>query len=107
MVAPDARQTVGTDEVAERLGIATSTLNLWLRADQQRPAGMQVFAFHRWRGRCRVWSEEAFEQLEQAIHRESQYGVLCAKRAASRSSDAADPDATDALARILSKKRGL
>ncbi len=105
MTPPDhiERFTLGSEEIAERLGIALSTLNAWLRADQLRPEESQVFAFHRWRGRSRFWSELSFQKFELAIHRESQFGVLCSRRGAAVLSES-DPDAADALAVVLNNK---
>ena len=97
--------TLDVDSVALRLGISTSTLNGWLKNDQQRPEDRQVFAFHRWRGRSRFWSEASFEQLENAIHHQSQHGVLATWRVRNAMCDQEpDPDAEDALARVIGAK---
>jgi hypothetical protein len=67
-------------DVARRLDVAPSTLNGWLKEDENRPPGQRMFEFHRWRGRLRKWSEAGFRKLEMAIHRESQAGVLSGSR---------------------------
>ncbi len=56
--------------VALRLGVALSTLNGWLGADEERPLAERRFHFHSYRGRKRVWSEQAFRLLERAIETE-------------------------------------
>jgi hypothetical protein len=99
------RYGLGAAEVADRLGIASSTLNAWLKADEQRPEAMQVFAFHRCRGRSRFWSEASFQKLDLAIHQESKNGVLSSRQASIESGSEADPDAEDALARVIGKSR--
>jgi hypothetical protein len=94
-----------TGEIAERLNVAMSTLSGWLRADQARRPEDRVFDFHRWRGRSRYWSEEGFQKLEMAIHRESQVGVLARWRTR-RSDDLLsppDPDADASLDQVLSR----
>jgi hypothetical protein len=89
--------------VAERLGVAVSTLNSWLKDDELRPVDGRVFEFHRWRGRVRRWTEEGFLSLETAIHRESAVGVLSGGRAREkvRRESPADPDAEAALRDVL------
>jgi hypothetical protein len=94
---------LGIAEVAQRLNVAASTLGGWLRADQERLPERRVFEFHRWRGRSRFWSEESFRQLERAIHRESQNGVLAGwrtRKSGGRLSPA-DPDAEASLEKVL------
>ena len=86
-------------KVAQRLGVATSTLNSWLLADEQRPAHLQVLQFHRWRGGRRLWSEGGYGHLEEAIHRQSQSGVLA--RGRKQSLISADEADQDALERVL------
>jgi hypothetical protein len=92
-------------EVAKRLGLAVSTLNGWLAVDENRQHAL--FDFHRWRGKKRVWSEEGFQQLEDAIDRESRRGVLSGQRARSKTRPLSppDPDAEAALARVLGNTR--
>jgi hypothetical protein len=99
------RYGLGAAEVADRLGIALSTLNGWLKADEQRPESMQVFAFHRCRGRSRLWSETSFQKLDLAIHQESKNGVLRSRQSNIDTGSEADPDAEDALARVIGKTR--
>lgn len=60
--------------VALRLGVALSTLNGWLAVDEERPLAERRFHFHGYRGRKRVWSEQAFRLLERAIETESEPG---------------------------------
>lgn len=97
---------LGIGDIAERLNVAKSTLGGWLRADQDRPPELRVLEFHRWRGRSRFWSEESFQQLESAIHRESQTGVLAGWRV--RRPDTglspSDPDAEASLERVLGRR---
>lgn len=92
-------------EVARRLSVGVSTLNGWLKTDDERPPGKRVFRFHRWRGSARRWSECGFLELEEAIHRESECGVLAASRHARGAPNLAppDPEAEAALARVLGK----
>lgn len=92
-------------EVADRLGVALSTLNGWLRDDEQRPEPLQVFSFHRYRGRSRFWSEGSFQRLEYAIHQESRFGALRPQPKKTAPSSEADPDAEDALARVIGKRQ--
>jgi hypothetical protein len=95
-----------TQEVARRLGVAVSTLNFWLRADHERHPSRRIFDFHRYRGRKRFWSEESFELLEAAIHRESQDGVLAPgrKHRTDYQKSESDPDAEAALRSVLGKR---
>ena len=89
--------------IAQRLGVAVSTLNTWLHEDDQRPAHLQVLQFHRWRGARRLWSEDGYRHLEEAIHRQSQSGVLARGRKQPLIlSDEADQDA---LERVLHFRR--
>jgi hypothetical protein len=92
-------------EVADRLGMAVSTLNGWLAVDENREHAL--LNFHRWRGAKRVWSEEGFQQLEAAIDRESRRGVLAGQRTRSKAKPTSppDPDAEAALARVLGNTR--
>jgi hypothetical protein len=94
-------------EVAKRLGVAVSTLNAWLKDDEHRPVDERAFDFHRWRGRVRRWSEEGFQSLEMAIHRESENGVLSAFRTGRRVTTVSppDPDAETALREVLGPNR--
>jgi hypothetical protein len=93
-------------EAASRLGTAVSTLNTWLADDGNRGPTERVFDFHRWRGNKRVWSEEGFQKLEMAIHRESENGILAGGRTRGRTrhESPSDPDAEAALAEILGTK---
>jgi hypothetical protein len=93
--------------VAERLGVAASTLNSWLKDDEVRPISERVFDFHRWRGRVRRWSEEGFLSLEMAIHHESESGVLSGGRTREkvRHESPLDPDAEAALREVLGSNR--
>ena len=90
-------------EVAARLAVAQATLKGWLADDQERPAPDRVFDFHRWRGRNRKWTEEGFQHLEAAIHRESQIGVLARWRTREKSNmdSPPDPDAEAAMREVL------
>lgn len=91
-------------DVAIRLGIATSTLNGWLKEDEGR--AQPIFAFHRWRGRQRRWSEAGFQKLEIAIHRESRAGVLSGSRIRRATAvSPPDPDAEASLDEVLGDKR--
>jgi hypothetical protein len=94
-------------EVAIRLGTAVSTLNAWLAEDEMREQPCRLFDFHRWRGNKRMWSQEGFERLEMAIHRESQSGVLAGGRTRERNrrESPPDPDAEAALEAVLGAKR--
>jgi hypothetical protein len=100
------RRTITAMEAATRLGTAVSTLNSWLADDASRGPAERVLDFHRWRGNKRVWSEEAFQKLEMAIHRESENGVLAGGRTRERvwRESPPDPDAEAALAEVLSNK---
>jgi hypothetical protein len=60
--------------VAARLGIALSTLNAWLAAEEERPLLDRRFHFHTFHGRKRLWSEANFQALERAIEAESEPG---------------------------------
>lgn len=92
-------------EVADRLCVAHSTLNSWLKEDEAREGADQQFKFHRWVGNRRRWSEEGYRLLEIAVHRESENGVLSSMQARAKSSkSAADPDAEASLAEVLEKK---
>jgi hypothetical protein len=92
-------------EVARRLGIGVSTLNAWLKADEERSSDKRVLQFHRRRGSARRWSERGFVDLEEAIHRESENGVLTGARHTRGAPNLAppDPDAEAALANVLGK----
>jgi hypothetical protein len=94
-------------EAATRLGTAVSTLNTWLADDASRAPTARAFDFHRWRGNKRVWSEEGFQKLEMAIHRESESGVLAGGRTRERARHESppDPDAAAALEEVLGTKR--
>ena len=93
-------------EVAIRLGTAVSTLNAWLADDELREQSRRLFDFHRWRGNKRMWTDEGFEMLEMAIHRESQSGVLAGGRTRERTrrESPPDPDADAALEAVLGAK---
>lgn len=71
---------LGIRDVAARLAVAPSTLNNWLRDDENREPKDQLFKFHRWVGNRRKWSEDGFRLLELAVHSESENGVLSAAR---------------------------
>jgi hypothetical protein len=60
--------------VAGRLGVSLSTLNGWLATDQGREPADRRFTHHCYRGRKRLWTEEAFNKLEAAVERESEPG---------------------------------
>jgi hypothetical protein len=94
-------------EAAARLGTAISTLNSWLADDGSRGPTERMFDFHRWRGNKRVWSEEGFQKLEMAIHRESENGILAGGRTRQRTRHESppDPDAKAALEDVLGAKR--
>lgn len=64
--------------VAAYLGIALSTLNGWLAAEEDRPAADQRFHFHTFHGRKRLWSQDGFRALKQAIETESEPGGVLA-----------------------------
>jgi hypothetical protein len=101
-----ARQyNLRTKDVAARLCIAQSTLNIWLKEDEARETKDQLFKFHRWVGNRRKWSEEGYRLLEHAIHRESEKGVLSSMRARVKTTQSpADPDAEASLAEVLDGK---
>ncbi len=65
-------------EVVERLRVGRRTFDGWLSDDLFRAAGEQLFQFHTYRGRKRIWTETAFQNLRQAIERESQPGGVLA-----------------------------
>jgi hypothetical protein len=90
-------------EVAFLIGVARSTLNGWLSADEERPAHERRFSFHSYRGRKRVWSEASFFKLERAIAAESEPGgCLAGWRSRHGSHVASVPDAaTEAMLRVL------
>jgi hypothetical protein len=90
-------------EVAFLLGVARSTLNGWLSADEERPAHERRFSFHSYRGRKRVWAEASFVKLERAIAAESEPGgCLAGWRSRHGSHAASVPDAaTEAMLRVL------
>ena len=60
--------------VALRLGVALSTLNMWLAADEERPLAERRFQFHVYHGRKRLWLDAGFQSLKSAIETESQPG---------------------------------
>lgn len=66
------------EEAATDLRVSKRTLDTWLSADLLRPLDMRRFQFHTFRGRKRIWSENAFEQLKLAIERESAPGGVLA-----------------------------
>jgi hypothetical protein len=72
------------DEVAADLRIGKRTLDGWLAADLLRAIDDRRFQFHTMRGRKRIWSATAFQNLEAAIERESAPGgVLAGSRSKS------------------------
>lgn len=101
----EKRKAMTASDVAAALGTAVSTLNSWLSGDELREPTRRCFDFHRWRGNRRVWSEEGFQLLETAIHRESQLGgVLAGGRRRQKHESPSDPDAEAALAEVLGTK---
>jgi hypothetical protein len=100
-------KVITAGEAAARLGTAVATLNNWLADDARRGPTARLFDFHRWRGNKRVWSEEGFQKLEMAIHRESENGVLAGGRTRERTrrESPPDPDAEAALEEVLGPKR--
>jgi hypothetical protein len=66
-------------EVVVRLRIGRRTLDGWLSDDLLRAAGERLFQFHTYRGRKRIWTETAFQNLREAIERESQRGGALAR----------------------------
>jgi hypothetical protein len=96
---------LGIKDVAERLAVATSTLNNWLKDDENRDPKDQLFKFHRWVGNRRKWSEDGFRLLELAVHSESENGVLSAARSRAKPTRSPeDPDAAASLAEVLGAK---
>jgi hypothetical protein len=63
--------------VAELL-VSKRTLDTWLAADLLRAIDDRRFQFHTMRGRKRIWSTTAFQNLEAAIERESAPGGVLA-----------------------------
>lgn len=97
---------LGIKDVASRLSIATSTLNTWLKEDEDREAKHQCLKFHRWVGNRRKWSEQGYQLLELAVHAQSESGVLSSSRLRAKSpTSPADPDAEASLAEVLGAKR--
>ena len=66
-------------EVVERLRLGRRTFDGWLAEDLLRAADERLFQFHTYRGRKRIWTETAFQNLRQAIERESQLGGVLAR----------------------------
>ena len=62
------------DEVAAELRLSRRTLDGWLATDLKRAVDDRRFQFHTSRGRKRIWSETAFQNLRVAIERESAPG---------------------------------
>src|SRR5262249_54765114 len=59
-------------ETSRDLRVSKTTLDNWLTRDLLRAVDDRRFQFHSRRGRKRIWSPTAFEQLRDAIERESQ-----------------------------------
>src|SRR5262249_41441550 len=66
------------DEIALRLRVGKRPIDGWLAADLLRAADDRRFQFHSRRGRKRIWTEAAFQQLRAAIERESEPGGVLA-----------------------------
>ncbi len=106
--APD--RPLNARQCAVRLGVANSTLNAWLAADENRPLAERRFNFHRNHGRKRLWSEEAFQALKLAIETESEPGgCLAGWRVKPRGCNVSAREAqaaTAALHRVLNFRIG-
>src|SRR5689334_7134911 len=84
--APVGDRTI--KEVCADARIGRTTLEEWLAADLLRPQDDRRFQFHRWRGRKRIWSPEAYRKLIEAIEHESEPGGVLAHRGRSMISGA-------------------
>ncbi len=94
-------------QTAHDLGIARSTLDSWLSRDQARGLEDRRLTFHAYRGRKRVWSEKAFQQLQAAIEKESgPGGVLGGWRARGGRTDVPTAQAAAALQEVLAYSPG-
>ena len=96
----------GTKAAAERLGVALSTLQDWLLKDEKRRTEERRFGFDRMRGQMRVWTEDGFAALEEAIDRESRDGVLSRWRTRKADIDGSTRDeaARQAMDAVLNHK---
>jgi hypothetical protein len=84
-------------EVVGRLRIGRRTFDGWLSDDLSRAAGEQLFQFHTYRGRKRIWTETAFQNLRQAIERESQPGGVLARSSSRNATATGTPRARSSL----------
>jgi hypothetical protein len=60
------------DEVAQKLGVSKSSLDGRLVEDRKRSS--QLFAYHGYRGKKRIWTRAGYQALESALKKQSEPG---------------------------------